>query len=132
MRISDWSSDVCSSDLEEPGREELGEVDLDRLGEGAEGGDAEMVQTHQPTTVSRSRSGEHESQASRSSADSASEAFLPRSSSTKSSTMSWSERPGARRALGRPEREPFAGAKDSTNVCEIGRASCRERVCQYV
>src|SRR3546814_985060 len=71
MRISDWSSDVCSSDLEGPGREPLDMArDLDRVAaaaeEEAERGAVEREQQRDQypghAEVDRHRSEEHTSE----------------------------------------------------------------------
>src|SRR3546814_5117429 len=74
MRISDWSSDVCSSDLHANVRQEAPDVGV--IGEETVGELAERIGVEQ------------------------------------------------RRA----DRAEFDGSEDT----QIGRASCRERVCQYV
>src|SRR3546814_1645899 len=103
MRISDWSSDVCSSDLEAvPAAERLGVV----RGVGVIGG---HVGAHDACGVARD------------------------------------VEPGAELVLGTHAGDAFAAdavpgavivADEAACLChvflEIGRASCRERVCQYV
>src|SRR3546814_6475524 len=97
MRISDWSSDVCSSDLED--------------------GDAKPVNTA-TALWTRSRT---------EIADDEYKAFYKHLSHDFSDPLAWSHN----RVEGKkeytsllyiPEHAPF----------EIGRAQCRERVCQYV
>src|SRR3546814_10561352 len=82
MRISDWSSDVCSSDLQGTAPMST-EVKVPTLGE----------------------------------------------SVTEATIGEWLKKPGEAVALD----EPIASLEtDKVAVEEIGRASCRERVCQYV
>src|SRR3546814_3438793 len=92
VRISDWSSDVCSSDL--PG-DQAGDVEVGR-----------------PDAVEgRQRTAEH--------------------------VIAAAEHPGT---FQRPEignafhhaEQAFVAAAVGADGAEIGRASCRERVCQYV
>src|SRR3546814_5788955 len=92
MRISDWSSDVCSSDLD---RHQDGQRDhfLDRVVEQADdlGGDKGCTQIdHQPGKTP------------------------------------------ARRVDHGLVEIVLADAGELEDVLQIGRASCRERVCQYV
>src|SRR3546814_19780988 len=95
MRISDWSSDVCSSDLvEAPPQPNVGESqkpDGPLAAEGAKAGEVESLVEVAPEI----EVGEHKKVASTRGA-------IQKSRST--------------------DRAMF----------EIGRASCRERVCQYV
>src|SRR3546814_8473561 len=95
MRISDWSSDVCSSDL--------------AIGDGvdrhqADAGQERNARAHQQL----SRGVDLEA--------------LPRS--------------GQHRGFGQRGGESGIGriryVENLDALCEIGRASCRERVCQYV
>src|SRR3546814_6248675 len=92
MRISDWSSDVCSSDLTEPAPADGADAVRDALWqkeiaiyEGRSRGDLSYYVAN------------------------ASPAFLAWTSGTK---------------------HPFR--KDALEAGKIGRASCRESVCQYV
>src|SRR3546814_1937769 len=78
MRISDWSSDVCSSDLSAPGKGPKIDIALDPL---------------EGTTIT-AKAG-----------------------------------PNALAVLAIAEKGGLLNAPD---VYKIGRASCRERVCQYV
>src|SRR3546814_6851544 len=96
MRISDWSSDVCSSDLRFP-QCRCRQANIRVPCEGA--GDAFMVV------------GDHAACAARDAAE------IVRQS-TDHQVADQEEVGGARTDLGR--------------AYEIGRASCRERVCQYV
>src|SRR3546814_13403256 len=97
MRISDWSSDVCSSDLarlddarDQPGRAEVAQCDTRHLELAVDTagttGQLTAVPDADPRTVPRH----------------------------------------LRQGDGR--QEPFF----DRNRLELGRASCRERVCQYV
>src|SRR3546814_4124599 len=83
MRISDWSSDVCSSDLAEPARG----ADYP-AGDFAAVGDEDLVEHALPLLLSPPRQGE-----------------------------GW---------VGMGFAWPRSAAR------KIGRASCRDRVCQYV
>src|SRR3546814_10230525 len=85
MRISDWSSDVCSSDLREQGQP---------------AGHAEFLRQHGEDEIG---------------------------------LLLGQEVQMALRAVQEPLAEHAAGAqRDLRLEDEIGRASCRERVCQYV
>src|SRR3546814_5842351 len=86
MRISDWSSDVCSSDLEHRPYAGGGRPAVQR-----------DARTHPPDR------GEGAAQAEAPVAVAEDALFLG-----------------------------SVGGQDSSSVREIGRASCRERVCQYV
>src|SRR3546814_1583405 len=86
MRISDWSSDVCSSDL--------APVPDDRV-EGHAGMEPVLVDVRQEVAANASATTSKPSSSSASGIDS-------------------------------------GGRKRNTLPQEIGRASCRERVCQYV
>src|SRR3546814_19671811 len=103
MRISDWSSDVCSSDLWADNAavqdRETGQVRLPRrAGAGAE-----------PTGPADGRALQIQGQAAGPSAD-------------------------RQREAGAPEGRPVAQhhRRRAAGSAEIGRASCRESVCQYV
>src|SRR3546814_8180674 len=103
MRISDWSSDVCSSDLNEfdwPAGEEM--AHQERLVSGSSGHKA-------PTARLERQSG------------------FPGESGAAASP-----RPGLRVAVPRPRLGRQARRLVSSKYFEIGRAACRERVCQYV
>src|SRR3546814_12408303 len=104
MRISDWSSDVCSSDL---GRAE---------------GAAEILGADDHLAVDEAGGGDDED-ADRTDARELIE--TPRRNLE-------SPRPFAE-ALGRDQHKKGADCADPDRRCdqEIGRASCRERVCQY-
>src|SRR3546814_9413394 len=97
MRISDWSSDVCSSDLDHrqhhprPGRKDRGQRDAERK---------------------RRRRGDLALAADRA-------LLAPRGDMMPE--MGMRQQPGL---------EPRRRAREAEG--EIGRASCRERVCQYV
>src|SRR3546814_2378767 len=93
MRISDWSSDVCSSDLGEDDVQAFDAVDLP-LAIGREA----VVATEFSTQIVSSPSG-HEQRASE-----------------------WAE----------ARMRYDAGPGIRSEADEIGRESCRERVCQYV
>src|SRR3546814_8661879 len=84
MRISDWSSDVCSSDLADP-----------RTGKG--GGPGVHRDIHAP----------------------AGEQYIP--------AIAAEQKPI--RMLGADDRSPATG---QPALRKIGRAYCRDRVCQYV
>src|SRR3546814_14286577 len=109
MRISDWSSDVCSSDLE-----------LIRT----------TVERHSGISVfagigERSREGHELLLELRQSG------VLPRTALV---FGQMNEPPGARWRAGLTALAIAEHFRDDAheNVLQIGRASCRERVCQYV
>src|SRR3546814_15346972 len=101
MRISDWSSDVCSSDLETGA---TGHTSLDAM-LATTTADAVIVTTpsglHPNQTIAIARSGRHVV-------------------SEKPMATRWSD--GLR----------MVRECDAAGVQQIGRASGRERVCQYV
>src|SRR3546814_12748413 len=104
MRISDWSSDVCSSDLPEQFERDLRRIDFHdvaraRHGERREGGLAEEMRG---------------------------DAFV---------ALGISRRPIVEphpRVVQRDKILAIARQMLVAARAEIGRASCRERVCQYV
>src|SRR3546814_11321570 len=91
MRISDWSSDVCSSDLQDPGLVELRLPDRDRA----------RLEVH----VAQIESGE----------------FAAAQTGTIGQKHHGVEDHRSQRCIWR-----------RVGTGKIGRASCRERVCQYV
>src|SRR3546814_12556795 len=97
MRISDWSSDVCSSDLIEQPQVSRSHIGTQRCERG------EPARTIVPVIV---------------------RLYLV--------TINIDERVIA----GGPDLDPVDFTKKTTNIRtaheEIGRESCRERVCQYV
>src|SRR3546814_20817111 len=97
MRISDWSSDVCSSDLVERVRPELHQ-------DGSTVGQRLPERRHGPTVRESDEEGDRRVRRER------------------GATVDRRERHVAQPEV---DREHLAGV-------EIGRASCRERVCQYV
>src|SRR3546814_11058411 len=101
MRISDWSSDVCSSDLIPDARRALGK-------EGPAGADA----------VGRPNDGS----AVRKMFGHANEGFVE--SPLGALIVSVAEE-----SIGLHRRTQLCG---NANSIQIGRTSCRERVCQYV
>src|SRR3546814_15241513 len=109
MRISDWSSDVCSSDLKQKNICFCGETKND--------GDFSVVNGERPLNSLPAR------------LISTREAI----SSTISvrASRSWMKLSGMRSAIGFQFilTDAVLGA---TALRPIGRASCRERVCQYV
>src|SRR3546814_5964995 len=118
MRISDWSSDVCSSDLERW----LAKIALAPVAYGhffVEHNRGHHVRVATPEDPATSRFGEHFHE------------FLPRSmiGSVKSA---WELE---RKRLARQNKGVWSVANENLQawaMTEIGRASCRERVCQYV
>src|SRR3546814_14854070 len=90
MRISDWSSDVCSSDLR---ADVPTHVDRDRRVGEAGGQPGDPVGVLDQCLIDRE--------------------------------------PGTRH-VGREHVEALELERDVAGAAEIGRASCRERVCQYV
>src|SRR3546814_4020195 len=97
MRISDWSSDVCSSDLLARMR--------DLIGFEYDGATAEV-------TIRRQES-------------------PPRFTQVRYAVLVASNEPTRRADLVHQNLRKF-GTVYNTLAAEIGRASCRERVCQYV
>src|SRR3546814_9953194 len=92
MRISDWSSDVCSSDLEAEAE----------IGPSQQGGDrVEIEQALQQVGIIGDRIDHRHLQ-------------------------------GAEGCLADAVEIDFDAVADQVAVDEIGRASCRERGCQYV
>src|SRR3546814_4704306 len=87
MRISDWSSDVCSSDLVRHQRSQPVELAWQQR----------LVAHPQTTSVGWVTGGK-----------------------------------GASRKAGRSAAAPVSGTSIALARYQIGRASCRERVCQYV
>src|SRR3546814_11734083 len=102
MRISDWSSDVCSSDLERDAAR--GEADLAELADAAEIGGAEEGRPGRDLV----------------------EAAL-------AERLVHPEAGEGRGLLAEPRRyvTRIDGEQRRVVVDQIGRASCRERVCQY-
>src|SRR3546814_10473188 len=88
MRISDWSSDVCSSDLDQPDRDGEGDQRIEaEIGAFADRGDDAIAQTgtlHPEVAEQQHQTGDRQ------------------------------------------------GPQRSHHGRYLGRASCRERVCQYV
>src|SRR3546814_18203818 len=108
MRISDWSSDVCSSDLLEILRERF----LDETGE------KRVVKIPPPgCRVSRPR---RLTRLHRALAEETLGSGKPRPFIVRSRCATTAREDGG-------EQKPPAGA-----TRKIGRASCRDRVCQYV
>src|SRR3546814_10742355 len=111
MRISDWSSDVCSSDvvklLEDAG-------DNQRQTEGQEQS-VEMVEMVEPPYQ----------QALQHDADRADDDWSEQQGPPIADAEIGQQHPGGERA------QHVLRAMSEVND-EIGRASCRERVCQYV
>src|SRR3546814_11596504 len=114
MRISDWSSDVCSSDLRTNGRTRRGS------------GQARI----EAWLPGRNR---HEPEAARSSSSSPSNIL--------SESRAMLDRNGnafIKEHYEGPDPSHFGkvpivnGIAESDKPAELGRASCRERVCQYV
>src|SRR3546814_5935823 len=101
MRISDWSSDVCSSDLEE-GIGQIGARRANRSDKGRKRADVKQ-RTAAPSDVAVARA----------------EALVGALDGT-----------SRHRLVG--QHAPFGIGSRARRINEIGRASCRERVCQYV
>src|SRR3546814_11216488 len=104
MRISDWSSDVCSSDLrghvEEDIKEEVGgEAERQQAGElvARPEGDGEAIAQQQEVKAQQGEA---------------------------------ADQPEFLGQHGKDEVGLFLGQE--VELAQIGRASCRERVCQYV
>src|SRR3546814_1220844 len=100
MRISDWSSDVCSSDViletAEP-RKNIGNLTRARHAHAVDG---TIVPAMYRISVQKNLAGRRPKQ-----------------------TRNQMKQRGLSRAV---------GSDDGVTLTEIGRASCRERVCQYV
>src|SRR3546814_17694950 len=119
MRISDWSSDVCSSDLSTSTAlpfEGLRVLDLGVIVFGAEAGrafadlGADVIKVESiafPDGLRQTRSGE-----------------------AMNASFAWGQR--NKRSIGLDLRSEAGRAVFLELVTTIGRASCRERVCQYV
>src|SRR3546814_15620510 len=110
MRISDWSSDVCSSDLRCAGRAVRRKF-LDRLAEG--GGAAFGIGGYafRRVWIGKARKADFPADAQ--------------------GLVQWQ----VGRKLVQPPRPAYGRAAvgvDGLRDLAIGRASCRERVCQYV
>src|SRR3546814_17851393 len=108
MRISDWSSDVCSSDLLDAVLEDVAdkvEILLHSIGSSMVGVQVESAQTMPSSGVSTS----------------------PRDTTTAAarSPVPFSVVRHMSRKRSTPSTSPMPPG-------EIGRASCREQVCQYV
>src|SRR3546814_13152749 len=118
MRISDWSSDVCSSDLR-PFRRERYRPGIERKRVAIDFGGKVKVQAaaggeqHRTSPDGCSAKGQRRN---------AGDTILVRAAQQPFVAI----RDPNQRALAGP-----AGAA-SVDAAEIGRASCRERVCQYV
>src|SRR3546814_18321108 len=97
MRISDWSSDVCASDLDEA-HQEGGPRYLELDHEVADAGEGEG-QPHVEEALVIGIGADHRKEEDH----------------------------------GKQQADTDAGqARENRDEAEIGRASCRERVCQYV
>src|SRR3546814_18923397 len=101
MRISDWSSDVCSSDLPDQGAREAMDIVLPAL-----------------VVARRFEQAFHS-------------AFKPLAFGTQQFDLSSDQR--NRRTAAMLQFDRFEQVRmPREKVRQIGRASCRERVCQYV
>src|SRR3546814_2909061 len=119
MRISDWSSDVCSSDLSSAGDDEirvgdsggLGGDDLPQIAGDAlaTGEDGDAFASNFVASVDGNTTGEH---------------------SAGNDTITAGD--GGWFIAGDALASGRNGNASVNNNAEIGRASCRERVCQYV
>src|SRR3546814_18359998 len=105
MRISDWSSDVCSSDLLELGNRRLPAQEFRRAAIEKNGGEAE--------------SGSEE------------QLMIRLCASGFGTGQYLGIKNGASHGTG-PHWAKAMSAPRNPSVLEIGRGSCRERVCQYV
>src|SRR3546814_4647733 len=101
MRISDWSSDVCSSDLQQEHGQQL-------EGDGNEN-DCHPFSVAYPCAIDASRIRPPAS------------AGIPWRPALASAELQYLAGPVERREV-----------RNAPVVDQIGRASCRERVCQYV
>src|SRR3546814_11516893 len=111
MRISDWSSDVCSSDLV-----------VERLGE-------RVVGANDEPSCDRDRPHGRRGGAA---CDDVDRGPWPSSSSPHDGGHDEPEPLGCRRWLAFPEAALVAVVGVGVEGWQIGRASCRERVCRYV
>src|SRR3546814_15219386 len=107
MRISDWSSDVCSSDLVAPRRERQQDVAVGR----GDGGDEVAGRADEALLAAE---GVVEQQRG---------LLLPRFRIAID---------GDALAFGLAQRRAPLAVQSGGQRLEIGRASCRERVCTYV
>src|SRR3546814_9922321 len=108
MRISDWSSDVCSSDLGRPAARQDGRAAARGIG-----GAVEHRFDHFDAVRRRDRRGER--------------------FGGEIADIMVGETIAPRPAAGEVEQgKAFAEQQFARLVGKIGRASCRERVCQYV
>src|SRR3546814_15038305 len=128
MRISDWSSDVCSSDLQIDARRaaesvgakiERGVIDIDRNGRCEAEIGAETAKTDIGFAGTNGREGEARRIARQAFGIADRQPF---------------QRLAAKGGHGlRPILEPaFAALGGDDDIAEIGSAACRERVCPYV
>src|SRR3546814_20982676 len=92
MRISDWSSDVCSSDRDHPPDHEVRALEENRR--------------HRPFRL------------------------IDRGAAIRAALLGEAQLPTGRRLL--PVMAHLPGEEVHLGAPEIGRASCRERVCPYV
>src|SRR3546814_16643568 len=111
MRISDWSSDVCSSDL-------AGKTSLAEAGRAIRG---RFLDSAFPSAIADRISAAYEELGER--------LRLPDPATAVRSSATAEDLPDASFA---GQQEPFLNVRGRRALLEIGRASCRERVCQYV
>src|SRR3546814_10146759 len=121
MRISDWSSDVCSSDLPDEAR-------IDPRGAAGDRAVAAARGRRQHRIAEQKDIGRIDLKAA--GGGIAGAARAPRSAAIVASRLSADARRVVGELCARGKREAIAG--DEIELPEIGRASCRERVCQYV
>src|SRR3546814_19310812 len=111
MRISDWSSDVCSSDLHQGAARRLHAGSAERQYVGAP--------AHRPRRIAIARARRGDARTGR---DAAARAGPHRRARPDDADRLVAIAPAARRL----------GTGRAVDGVAIGRASCRERVCQYV
>src|SRR3546814_20779511 len=117
MRISDWSSDVCSSDLQRaPG----GTIQLPLSWQGHRSGRPQATDQRDRGGAGTVRLSPYPCPTAARRLGDQRQASLPALQGDGSATaQEGAEATGKGKAEGRP-------------LCGIGRATCRERVCQYV
>src|SRR3546814_20217741 len=112
MRISDWSSDVCSSDLVTPNIPELEALTGRTIASAEEALDAARALGDELGAAVLAKGGHLEG-------DEVIDQLV-----TREGVHSWTDR--------RIETRHTHGTGCTLASAKIGRASCRERVCQYV
>src|SRR3546814_15370787 len=124
MRISDWSSDVCSSDLLDAANAELGKLLFDLAAQVAVHGGARFDSEEGPEIT-------HRNAVERAKPVPAFVQISVRPARRCLDQRIW---PGLEVEIGveRWRNQRVGEADKLDDAVQIGRASCRERVCQYV